>query len=56
MSEINNIVTVNVEENRNVVYVDEEQPNNVTVEIRSSVSAKASIKYGSGPPWIVIEV
>lgn len=56
MSDPNNIVTVNVEENRNIIYVDEEQPNNITVEIRSSVSPRAYIRYSSGPPWLVVEI
>lgn len=56
MSDASTPTNIHVEENRNVVYVDEEQPNRITVEIRSSVSAKASILYSSGPPWLVIEI
>jgi hypothetical protein len=47
---------VTVEELRNVVYVDEEAPNNVTVSLTSAGSG-AGWSYGSGAPWtIVIEV
>jgi len=47
---------VTVEELRNVVYVDEEAPNNVTVSLTSAGSG-AAWSYGSGAPWtIVIEV
>lgn len=51
--------TVTVEELRNVVYVDEQAPNNVTVSITGGAGGGtgAGWSYGSGAPWtIVIDV
>jgi hypothetical protein len=44
---------VTVEELRNVVYVDEEAPNNVTVSIGGGSGAGAGWSYGSGAPWTI---
>ena len=46
---------VNVEELRNVVYVDEQAPNNVTVSITGGAGGMggAGWSYGSGAPWTI---
>lgn len=47
---------VNVEEIRNVVLVEAEQPNEVTVSVTGSPK-RTTLLYGEGAPWtIVLEV
>lgn len=47
---------VNVEEIRNVVLVEAEQPNEVTVSVTGSPK-RTTLLYGAGAPWtIVLEV
>jgi hypothetical protein len=49
---------VTVEELRNTVIVDQAAPNNVNVQINTTLRAGAvAIGYGSGAPWtIVVEI
>jgi len=44
---------VTVEELRNVVYVDETAPNNVTVSLTGGTGTGAGWSYGSGAPWTI---
>lgn len=46
---------VKVEELRNVVTVDQVDPNKVTVSVNGSPTrvASTSLLYSSGPPWTV---
>jgi hypothetical protein len=45
---------VTVEELRNVVYVDEQAPNTVTVSIPGGTGSGAGWSYGSGAPWTIV--
>ena len=49
---------VTVEELRNTVIVDQAAPNNVNVQINTTLrSGAVAIGYGSGAPWtIVVEI
>ena len=46
---------VTVEELRNTVTVDQAAPNNVNVQVNTTLkSGSVAIGYGSGAPWTIV--